>query len=140
MATVGNWRLGEAIRLLGYDLSAKRWQPGETVSVTVYWQAEAILNTRYVVFVHVLDGQGQIVVQQDAMPVANTRPTTGWLPGEVVVDRYALALPPALPSGTYGLEVGLYEAGRGVRLPVSDSAGQPLGDALSLTSLEIIQP
>ena len=53
---------------------------------------------------------GAIVAQRDAAPVDWTRPTSGWVEGEVVSDPQPLALPGDLPAGSYRLLVGLYDA------------------------------
>jgi hypothetical protein len=93
-----NVEMSGLVRLLGYDADRAANQ------VTLVWQAVSPMDTSYQVFVHALDAGGQIVAQADAVPVGGTRPTTGWLPGEVVVDRYALAL-----EGAAALEVGMVD-------------------------------
>jgi hypothetical protein len=94
---------GGQVKLLGYDLT--------TEGITLYWQALTPLDTSYAVFVHALDPGGQVVAPADALPANGTRPTTGWLPGEVVADTHALAL-----GGAVKLEVGLYNPQTGERL------------------------
>jgi hypothetical protein len=64
-------------------------------------------------FVHLLNADGEIVAQRDHIPADGTRPTTGWLPGEIVADSYRLPLP---PGGPYTLAVGLYDAASGMRI------------------------
>ena len=54
--------------------------------------------------------------QSDAVPAEWTRPTTGWLPGEYVLDRHAIILPADLPAGKYDLVAGLYDPATGERL------------------------
>jgi hypothetical protein len=65
------------------------------------------------------------------MPRGGAYPTTRWRPGEVVVDPYAIILPDDLPPGEYPVEVGLYLAETGQRLPVSP--GSPGQDAVRLS-------
>ena len=36
-------------------------------------------------------------------------PTTTWIPGQILTDRYTLALDPDTEPGTYHLEVGFYD-------------------------------
>jgi len=84
--------------------------------VTLYWQARAETAHSYKVFVHLLDEEGRIVTQADAFPAGGKRPTTGWLAGEVIADRYALALPGNLKAGSYQLAMGLYDPESGNRL------------------------
>ena len=88
-----------------------------TVTVRLVWQALAEMPTSYRVFVHLVDETGQIVAQSDAEPAAWSRPTTGWAPGEFVVDQHALTLPEEAPDRPYSLRVGLYDPATGERLP-----------------------
>jgi hypothetical protein len=96
MAHVINTMLGQPVKLLGYDLDPD--------GVTLYWQAVAGMDTSYSVFVHALDAAGAIVSQVDAPPLNGNRPTTGWLPGEVLADHYTVS-----PGDAKSLEVGLYD-------------------------------
>ena len=108
----------ERIRLLGYDLELGSVRPGETLSLTLYWQALSTIDTSYTVFVHLVDGEGQIWAQHDAVPGQGTLPTAGWVEGEIVTDHYELAPGADLPEDDYSLLVGLYDASTGARLPV----------------------
>ena len=77
-------------------------------------------------FVHLLGPDGRLVTQHDGLPVNGTRPTDTWLPGERLVDPVALEIPANLPTGTYRVEVGLYDATTGERLPAFDREGTQL--------------
>jgi hypothetical protein len=115
--------LGDQISLLGYDLDRDVIRPGETLHLTLYWQAARAPETSYKVFVHLLDGQEKIWGQVDAIPCDWQRPTTGWLPGEVVIDTYDLSVQRDAPEGQYVIEIGLYDAATLVRAEVRDEAG-----------------
>jgi len=128
---------GKTIRLLGYRLDGESdgrliVRPGDTLTLTLYWQAIARPERSYTVFTHLLDAGGQIRGQQDSLPGAGTLPTRSWLPGEVLTDTYSLPVALDAPAGEYRLEVGFYEADGGARLPVFDAAGQPAGDRVIL--------
>jgi len=100
---------------------------GEVLTVTLVWRAEAEMGRSYHVFLHLRGPGGEMVAQSDGVPAGWTRPTTGWLPGEVVVDERVLALPAALPGGVYTLSAGLYDPDSGQRLTAPDGT-----DALPL--------
>ena len=85
-------------------------------SVPLVWRAETETPTDYRVFVHLVDATGAIVAQSDAAPAEWTRLTTGWLPGEYVLDTHTLTLPATLPQGPLSLRVGLYDPDTGQRL------------------------
>jgi hypothetical protein len=80
------------------------------------WRAESETPTSYHVFVHLVDETGAILAQADAIPAGWTRPTTGWLPGEYIVDSHTLIPPADLPPGPLLLHIGLYDPDTGERL------------------------
>jgi mannosyltransferase len=129
--------LGDAVTLLGYDLTSDTVAPGGQVQLTLYWQATGRMDKSYTVFTHLLDANERIAAQQDSVPVGGRRPTTGWVSGEIIVDPYTLVVKPDAAPGDYVLEIGLYEAATGDRLPVRDAAGQPLGDRLLLGQVKV---
>ncbi len=112
-------RFGELIALPGYDLE----RAGGQVVVTLHWQALAAPGRDYKVFLHCFDpATEKIVAQRDAMPLADTYPTSRWAEGEVVSDRLVLDMA-GVPSGRYQLAVGWYDPLTGERLePVGDPA------------------
>lgn len=121
-------RFGESIQLLGYDLPRITFAPGDTVPLTLYWQALRAIEGDYKVFTHLLDPAGQLRGQQDSVPVGGARPTTGWIKDEIIIDQYEIPLSPDAPAGTYQIEIGLYEATTIMRLPAFDAGGNPLPD------------
>jgi hypothetical protein len=128
---------GDQTTLLGYDLSPESPRPGDTLTLTLYWRAEREMRQSYKVFVHLLDAGGRVSAQHDAVPADWTRPTTGWLSGEIVTDVHALPLGADVPAGKYLLEVGLYEEQSGSRLPLLNRAGQAVDERAVLGTIEV---
>ncbi len=114
---------GDQLRLAGYELS--RADGGQAVGVTLAWQALGPIDTSYTAFVHLLDGEGRLVAQSDAVP-AGGYATDRWLAGEVVVDNHTLPIPEDLVPGSYLLVAGLYDAATGQRLVAAAAGGQVL--------------
>lgn len=108
--------LGEQATLLGYDLSGSTLSAGQVFTITLYWRAEATAATGYVVFVQLLDPANRIYAQSDRPPAAGTRPTTGWLPREIIRDEHVLTVDADAAPGQYVLQVGLYDPTSGERL------------------------
>ncbi len=129
-----NARFGNVITLLGAQLACDlqgatcNLQPGTILTVTLAWQAEAEMETSYRVFLHLAGAEGGLVAQSDGEPVDWTRPTTGWLPGEVVLDERTLVVSEEVPPGEYELWVGVYRWPSLERLPAFHADGSPWPD------------
>jgi hypothetical protein len=99
------------LRLLGYDLPARRVQPGEALEITLYWQSLRVTGKDYFVFTHLLD-IGFDRRLQEGYPVAK------WYPGEVVADRRQIPIAPDAPGGLAWLRVGVYQMAEGKIIPL----------------------
>lgn len=115
-------RLGEVARLVGYDLRTRRLKPGDTVELTLYWQALAEGSDNYRVSVQLIAADERVVAQQDAEPAQGRRPTAGWVGGEYVEDGHRLRVPRETPRGRYRLAVALYRTEDGQRLADAEGA------------------
>ncbi len=133
-----DFRLGEVVRLLGYDLEPTEVEAGGSVRITLYWRALSTMETSYTVFVHLLDEEGELRGQRDSVPGGGSLPTTGWMSGEVISDRYHISIASDAPPGRYRLLVGMYEPTSGKRLPVYDGAGNGVGDSVPLEGVEVV--
>jgi hypothetical protein len=100
-------------------LSYRREGPllhGATVRLILNWQSLRPMETDYTVFVHIVDQEGAIWGQRDAMPQDGERPTSSWALGEIVEDQYELQIDVEGPRNGYALELGMYDPGTGERL------------------------
>lgn len=111
--------LGAGLELIGYDLPEAR--PGLPWVPRLYWRiVEPMPPGDYIVFIHLLDADGQNLVGQSDHALGHNRyPVGAWQTGEVVADDHALALPADLPPGRYTLRAGVYTWPSLERLPVS---------------------
>ncbi len=132
-----NIRLGKEVKLLGYELEPMATRAGETLHLTLYWQALSQMSTSYTVFTHLLGDGGHIWGQRDSLPGGGAWPTTGWVSGEVIIDAYDIPIDSDAPPGRYSIEVGLYNAATGERLPTFTEGGESLGDRVLLESIEV---
>ena len=131
------------VELLGYDLSTATpgasgasVAPGETLTLTLYWRALAEMEESYTVFTHLVGPDGTLSGQQDNPPVGGTYPTNLWLAGEVVADVYGVEVGTDAAPGAHRLEVGMYVAETGMRLPV-DGTDE---DAVVLQTVVVMEP
>lgn len=72
------------IVLKGYDVA----QDDAGITLTLYWQTWQALHENLRLFVHLLDSEEQILGISDGIPVDWTRPTTGWVVGEVITTSH----------------------------------------------------
>lgn len=129
---------GGAIALSGTSAVPSEVGAGtERVELVLYWQAREVVEQPYTVFVHLLDSAGNLAAQVDAAPLGGARPTTSWLPGEYLSDPYTLLVPTGLAPATYRLEVGLYRADTGERLPVTSNAAAPGATSLLIGTVTV---
>ena len=130
--STGSGRSG-VMHLLGYDLETEMVEPGGQVAVTLYWEALAPADRDYAVFVHLLGEHDLLVAQRDTFPGLGLLSTTWLEPGDAWADRYVLQMPPtAYAPDLAQIEVGLYDATSGVRLPASTG-----GDNVRFGQVEI---
>jgi uncharacterized membrane protein len=120
------------IMLLGYDMQAPAMQPGRTITVTLYWQTKQPISDSYKVSVQILETGSRIVTQDDSIPVHWTRPTTGWLLGEIITDEHVLSIPAGAAPGMWALIAALYEEATSQRLQVEQGGAR---DHVTLTTL-----
>jgi hypothetical protein len=98
------------------------------------------MDEDYTVFLHLLDAQGTLIGQGDGPPFHGDYPTSGWSPGEELVDTHFVlpvesAPAPDVPAGAY-LLVGLYRPEDGVRLPALTEIGERIPyDAIRLDAV-----
>ena len=130
---------GGRLRLLGFQSSAGKLRSafsplhspallrdGQSLLLNIYWQSLQPLPYDYAVFLHLQNTQGQTVAQRDTVIRAHDYPTSHWQVGELAIDLADLAIPSAIPSGQYKLEMGVYHMETGERLPLRDSPANAL--------------
>jgi hypothetical protein len=118
--------LGGKIKLLGYELKEDPLRPGGALELTLYWQAREEIEESYIVFTHLLDGEGNIQGQQDGIPVERMYLTSSWLAGQVVEDKRHVPIGTTVLAGSYRIAVGMYELDSLERLEAVDVEGNPL--------------
>jgi len=124
---------GQKISLAGYELA----DAGPGLAVTLYWQTNAPVTTGYKIFTQLLSPENTVVAQSDTIPGGGARPTTGWLPGEIITSTHPLHFADDPPPGRYRLITGLYNPVSGSRLQLLDQAGQPVADFITVTEVSL---
>ena len=126
----------DQIELAGFSATAAK--PGELLEVDLYWEAQKPIDGDYIVFVHVLNNNGELVASHDSRPENGRFPTPAWLPDIIIPDNHAILLPDDLPTGEYHLKAGLYQSETGERLPITTADGNiPTDNAILLSKITI---
>lgn len=129
---------GSQLQLLGYDAPTE--VNDSQFAVTLYWQAVEPDGQNYTIFMHLVDGQGNLVAQTDGPPQNGRYPTTIMEPGEQILDTHLFILPETLPNGEYQILMGIYQPEIGLRLPAINTNNERLpNDAVPLHKV-IITP
>ncbi len=129
--------LGNFAHLTAYGFTPNPVKSGDVLQLGLRWKPSATASANDKVFTHVIDNEGNIWAQRDSDPVGGARPTTSWKPGEIIDDNYGLMILPGTPPGDYQIEMGMYGAADGRRLPVTAGAQ---GDRLLLAGLRVGAP
>lgn len=108
---------GEAVELVGFEMSPRVLRAGDTLTLTLYWRCLRPLAPDYTVFTHILEPPQTIWGQHDKAPAV---PTSRCRAGEVYREVYSLTLKPDTPPGFYELEIGWYRPDTGERLRGED--------------------
>lgn len=130
---------GSAIKLLGGHIEAESARAGDSVPLSLYWQATEPPQDDYFSFVQILGRDLEPIAGVDCYPGRGTFPPTLWTPSVIYRDRYELPIAAGAEAPTAGLlHAGLYSEDGG-RLPVSRSPDEP---SLALTVLDrlAVQP
>jgi 4-amino-4-deoxy-L-arabinose transferase-like glycosyltransferase len=109
---------GEKIHLRGYALLRTEVARGQTLPLTLYWQADGPTDASYTLFVHLLAPDGQIDGQLDRIPGNGAAPTSSWSEGQVIIEEIALPVASDAAAGERRIAVGFYDAAYGERLSV----------------------
>ncbi|MCX7680870.1 MAG: hypothetical protein N2508_02695 [Anaerolineae bacterium] len=98
---------GPAIRL--HSVAVTQPTP-DRLAVKLSWSAAQPIAANYGISLRLLDSAGQTRVQFDTQPGYGFLPTSLWRPGELIGDRYLLALPDDLaPGDGCRLQIVLYQ-------------------------------
>ncbi len=124
--------LGDVLQLKGYQpLWSGPLQPGQQVELLSFWEVRQSPSQELKLFLHVLDDQGEIVAQHDALDVLST----GLQPGDELVQLHSVTLPLDLQAREVGLQIGAYQTVNFRRLPLQGD----LSDRLLLDKYPVSQ-
>ncbi len=98
--------LAPEIKLLGANRDRDDVLAGETVLLSLFWQAAQKPAQDYTATIELVDARNQVVMQHDFSLGAHY-PTTQWGVNEQIVDLDRVRVPAGLASGTYRWRVSI---------------------------------
>ena len=118
----GKWQNG--LDLVGIDLVGDV-VAGGSIQLRAHWDVLQAppLHQDYHFFVHLLDGEGNLVLQDDT---ATVHPVY-WRQGDRLITTFYLNLPSDMPAGSYAANLGMYSWPNIIRIPLDNGS-----DSLSL--------
>ncbi|MCL6647874.1 MAG: hypothetical protein K6U89_06030 [Chloroflexi bacterium] len=125
----------QEIVLLETELRVAAARPGGIITIVLVWQGRAPIGRDLTVFTHLQDRAHRVVAQHDGPPVDGRRPTSGWRPGEVLVDFRQIRIPDDARPGLYQVVAGMYLPATGDRVGIR--TGARTSDALLLGEFEV---
>lgn len=116
----------DRVELLGVELDPPRPQAGDTVSVRFVFRVRRPLFDDFQVFVHGdPSGPSTRRLFADHWPAQGRYPSGMWQTGELIDDRFSLAIPRDYAGSRLAVYTGLYKGD--LRLPLTDP-GQAAAD------------
>jgi 4-amino-4-deoxy-L-arabinose transferase-like glycosyltransferase len=114
-STLGPIALEETLEFVGYDLRGDP-RPGETIEVLTYWRVVDPPRRPLSLMLHLANGSGVPVAVGDGLGVGIDQ----WQPGDRIVQRHVLNLPPDLAMGDLQVLTGAYWLDDLTRLQAGD--------------------
>jgi hypothetical protein len=127
-----NQGFGDFATLLGVDGLPDSIAAGEVIKPTLYWRPLAAPAASYLISLQLFGENKGLAAQVDEVPGNGARPTTGWQPGEIIVDSHLLNLPADLPPGQYRLLLLMFDATSGAQVFTREGNG-----AITLATFDV---
>lgn len=134
------FNFADQMALIGYQVEPRRLYAGETLTLTLYWEALDEMEIDYTIFTHLRDLEdpsNRIYAQHDAPPPNGT---LTWHKGDVIETPFSLTLAEDTPAGVHEIEIGIYhrdEAGGSPRLALVTPDGRIVDDFLILGKVRV---
>ena len=118
--TAASLPFGQTLALVGHEWvgerEGEREGEGDTLNLLTYWEVVGQTTAELNLFVHVLDGSGQLVAQHDGLDVRSER----WQVGDKVAQWHTIPRPAAWGTAPYEVRVGVYRTADFGRLPTAE--------------------
>lgn len=108
--------------LVGYQTPAQRYQPGEYMPITVYWQVLETSSQDLSLYLHATLDDGTVIGKVDSYPGGGRLRTSRWQAGALYADTYAVPLAPdAAGISRLRVQVGWWDYASGERVDAQNA-------------------
>jgi hypothetical protein len=132
---------GSDLELVGYQLDAESWQPGDVVDLTLYWKTNRPLSDTYGVSVHLLTHPQIDSIKQADKLLTRKVLTPNWPVNVILPREIRLRLPDDLPTpASYWLSITTWNEDDYVSLEIAqhDQGWRIEPDTLILVSIPVL--
>ena len=136
------YALGDQVQLLGYDLNALEFRPGERLNFTAYWYAHERPAVDYSSFLRLSSVGLPPKLLAGKLHPAGLPTSQAWGRAAYVVDKYDLRLPADLSAGEYDLVISMAVC---AETPLDecaalDEAGESVVGSAVITTIRVEAP
>ncbi|MDX1522073.1 MAG: hypothetical protein R3264_10635 [Anaerolineae bacterium] len=136
LRTIGlTW--ADEVQLLGYDVTPPVIQPGETLTLNLYWHS--LINQTFdrKLFIQLINASGEPLNQWEVD--AFREDMYRWRPDGILPSQHILPLGSDIPAGTYLIRLGFFDRESGQRLPIrmGESANERIGETSPLDQVQL---
>lgn len=100
---------GNKVKLIGYDVSSETVRPGQSVTVTWYWQCQNTVGDGWHLFTHLDDANQPRTNEDNVGDVRRAYQPERWRAGEYITDRQTFDLPADWDSPVVRFHLGLWK-------------------------------
>ena len=120
---------GDDVFLLGYRLERESVTPEGALPLSLYWLCRRRTDKNYAVSIELLGQDQQPVGHLETHPGLGNYPTSQWVPGQVIFDRYLVPIDSTAATPVAAqIRVGLVDAADGHYVTALDGRGNALGE------------
>jgi len=128
------------VELHGYTVSSDELQAGDTLFVTLYWQALQRTSEDYEIFIQIINDNGDVVGATHDFPYNGMYRSRIWTTDELTATHHWLKLSDELPVGRYTLRAGLYRMLHNEPLITEGASANSENDAILAPDLRVTAP
>ncbi|MBI5669176.1 MAG: hypothetical protein HZC41_14320 [Chloroflexi bacterium] len=141
-ATSLSMRTDAGLSVLAYRLNGTQFRSGDTLDLTLYWQAQRALPENYRVLLYLLDIRTGARWNEQPFHHPGGYPTRRWNTSRYVSASYVLPLNRAMPPGPYQVALEVFACTPDClpqnRVTFFDATGRNIGPVLYLPTLTVL--